>query len=167
MEGKNSKDNAEEAQSSKLKAQSEKEPVDYYEKYLRLQAEFENARKRMEKEKSEYAKFANEYFVMELLPILDSLEMAEKYIKEANDLNAVRQGVDMIQSQIQKFLKDIGLERIDAVGVKFDPNFHEAVETEEAKEKEDGIVTAELKPGYRFNGKLLRPVAVKIAKRNV
>lgn len=134
-------------------------------KYLRAHAEFENIRKRLEKEKTDFAKYANEGFVYDFLPIADSLEMAEKYIKEAKDFKAVRDGVDMIHGQIQKFLKDIGLERIKTVGEKFDPHQHEAVETEESKDKEDGLIVAELKPGYKLNSKLLRPASVKIVKK--
>jgi molecular chaperone GrpE len=134
-------------------------------KFLRAHAEFENARRRIEKDKSEFMKYANEGFILDFLPILDSLEMSEKHIKEAKDFKAVQEGVDMIHGQIQKFVKDIGVERVKALGEKFDPHFHEAVETEEAPDKEDGLITAELKPGYRLNGKLLRPAMVKIVKR--
>lgn len=135
-------------------------------KYLRAHAEFENARRRMEKEKLDCLKYANEGLILELLPILDNLEIAERYIKEAKDFKAVQEGVDMIQLQIQAFLKDVGLQRIKAVGEKFDPHIHEPVEVEEAVDKEDGVILAELKPGYMYNGKLLRPSAVKIAKKN-
>ena len=137
----------------------------YCDKYLRAHAEFENAKKRMEKDKIDYAKFANDGLLLEFLPILDSLEIAEKHIKEAKDFKAVQDGVDMIQVQIQKFLKDIGVDRVKTVGEKFDPHMHEAIETEEAKDKEDGIILAELKPGYRSSGRLLRPAFVKIAKK--
>ena len=65
---------------------------------------------------------------------------------------------------IQKFLKDIGVEKIKTVGEKFDPNFHEAVETADLKDKEEGTIVEELKPGYTFNGKLLRPASVKTVK---
>ena len=135
-----------------------------YDKYLRLHAELENARKRMEKEKAEFLRYANESLIIELLPIIDSLEIAEKHIKEAKDFKAVQEGVDMIQAQIQLFLKDIGIERIKTIGEKFNPHQHDAIETEESKDKEDGIIVSELTPGYKFNGKLLRPAAVKIAK---
>ena len=134
-------------------------------KYLRAHAEFENARKRLEKDKLDFVKFANESFVLDFLPIVDNLEIAEKHIKEAKDFKAVREGVDMIQMQIQEFLKDIGIERIKTAGEKFDPNLHEAVETEESKDKADGFIVAELKPGYKFNGRLLRPASVKIVKK--
>lgn len=147
-----------------LKAKSE-ERDGFYDKYMRAHAEFENTRKRIEKDKIEFLKYANEALMMEFLPIVDNLEIAEKHIAEAKDFKAVREGVDMIQIQIQKFLKDIGIERIKVVGEKFDPHMHEAVETEESKDKDDGTIVAELKPGYRFNGRLLRPASVRIVKR--
>ena len=136
----------------------------YYDKLLRAHAEFENAKKRLEKDKLDYLKFANDGLLLDFLPILDSLEIAEKHIKEAKDFKAVQEGVDMIQLQIQKFLKDIGVEKIKTVGEKFDPHVHEAVETGTSSEKDDGIILEELKPGYMFNGRLLRPASVKIAK---
>ena len=142
-----------------------KEAADLQDKFLRAHAEFENAKKRLEKDKIDYLKFANDSFLLEFLPILDSLEIAEKHIKEAKDFKAVQEGVDMIQLQIQKFLKDIGVEKVKTVGEKFDPHVHEAVETGEAKDKEDGFILAELKSGYRVNGRLLRPACVKIVKK--
>ncbi|MFA4982490.1 MAG: nucleotide exchange factor GrpE [Candidatus Omnitrophota bacterium] len=134
-------------------------------KYLRLQAEFDNARRRMEKEKLDCLKYANEGFILELLPIIDNLEIAEKHIKEAKDFKAVQGGVDMIQAQMQGFLKDIGLERIKTVGGKFDPHMHEPIETEDCDGKEEDTIVAELKPGYMYNGKLFRPAAVRIVKK--
>ncbi len=137
---------------------------DFQDKYLRAHAEFENARKRIEKDKADSLKYANECFVLDFLPIIDSLEMSEKHIKEAKDFKAVQEGVDMIHILIQKFLKDIGVERIKTVGEKFDPHFHEAVETVDLKDKEEGTIVEELKPGYTFNGRLLRPASVKTVK---
>lgn len=133
-------------------------------KYLRAVAEFENAKKRLEKEKVDFVKFANEQLIFEFLPIVDNLEIAEKHIKEAKDFKAVQEGVDIIQNQIQAFLNDIGIERIKTIGEKFDPHAHEAIEVEESKDKEDGLIVNELKPGYRFNGRLLRPASVRIVK---
>ena len=140
------------------------EKDDFQDKYVRAHAEFENARKRIEKDKLDSFKYANECFVLDFLPIIDSLEISERHIKEAKDFKAVQEGVDMIHVLIQKFLKDIGVEKIKTVGEKFDPHFHEAVETVEQEDKEAGTIVEELKPGYTFNGKLLRPASVKIVK---
>jgi molecular chaperone GrpE len=136
-----------------------------HDKYLRAHAEFDNARRRLEKDKTDFMKYANEGLILDFLPILDSLEIAEKHIKEAKDFKAVQEGVGMIQQQIQDFMKDLGVEKVKTAGEKFDPHVHEAVETEESNDKEDGLVVDELKPGYRLNGKLLRPAMVKIVKR--
>ena len=137
----------------------------FYEKYLRANAEFENARKRLEKEKMDFLKYSNDTFLLEFLPILDNLEIAEKHIKEAKDFKAVQEGVDIIQAQIQRFLKDIGVERIKVLGERFDPHLHEPIEIEESDAKDDGLIVAELKPGYKFKGRLLRPASVKIKKK--
>ena len=166
----NTKDNKEEtvtipkAEYDSLKARLE-EAAGLQDKILRMHAEYENARKRLEKDKLDFLKYANEALILELLPILDNLEIAEKHIKEAKDFKAVQEGVDMIQLQMQGFLKDIGVERIKTAGERFDPNVHDPIEVEDAKDKDDGLVLAELKPGYRFNGKLLRPALVKISKK--
>ncbi len=147
-----------------LKAKADERDA-YEDKYLRAHAEFENVKKRMEKDKTDFMRYANESFIFDFLPIADNLEIAEKHIKEAKDFKAVRGGVDMIQAQIQKFLKDIGVERIKAVGEKFDPNMHEPLETVEEEGREEGLIIEELKPGYRLNGKLIRPAIVKIVKK--
>ena len=147
-----------------LKAKADERDA-YCDKYVRAHAEFENARKRMEKDKLDYARFANDSLILEFLPILDNLEIAEKHIKEAKDFKAVQGGVDMIQLQIQKFLKDLGVERIKTEGGKFDPHLHEPIEAVEDADKEEGDILAELKPGYKLNGRLLRPASVKIAKK--
>jgi molecular chaperone GrpE len=137
----------------------------YCDKYMRAHAEFENARRRMEKDKADYARFANDSLVLEFLPIIDNLEMAEKHLEQAKDFKAVQEGVGMIQMQIQKFLKDIGVEKIKTEGGKFDPHLHEPLEIVEAEGKDDGDILAELKPGYKINGRLLRPSSVRISKK--
>lgn len=137
----------------------------YYDKYIRAHAEFENAKKRLDKEKGDFQKYANESFVIDFLPIIDSLEISEKHIKEAKDFKAVQEGVDMIHAQIQKFLKDIGVEKVRTAGEKFNPHLHEAIETVEVNDKEEDLIVEELKPGYMFNGRLLRPASVRIVKK--
>jgi len=137
----------------------------YYDKYLRLQADLDNAKKRFEKDRGDLLRYANDGFLLEFMPILDNLEAAEKYIKEAKDFKAVQEGVDIIQVQIQRFLKDIGVEKVKTVGEKFDPNLHEAIEADDTKDGDDGMIVGELKPGYKLNGRLLRPASVKISKK--
>jgi molecular chaperone GrpE len=134
-------------------------------KYLRACAELENTKKRLEKDRVESVKYATDSLLLEFLPILDNLEIAEKHIKEAKDFKAVQEGVDMIQLQMQNFLKDTGVERIKTVGEKFDPNQHEVVEVDESAEQGEGTIVEELKPGYKINSRLLRPALVKIGKK--
>lgn len=167
--GKNNKANNEKVELSKadydvLKAKADERDL-YYDKFLRLQAEFDNAKKRFDKDKSDLLRYANDGFLLDFMPILDNLEAAEKHIKEAKDFKAVQEGVDIIQMQIQRFLKDIGVERVKAEGEKFDPHMHDAIEVEETEGGDDGKVIKELKPGYRINGRLLRPASVKISKK--
>ncbi len=138
---------------------------EYWDKILRLQADFENTRKRLEKEKIDSIRYANDRLLLEFLPILDNLEIAEKHIKEAKDFKAVQEGVDMIQAQIQIFLKDIGVEKIKTAGEKFDPHRHEIVDVEGQVEEDGGVIIEELKPGYKISGRLLRPALVKIGKK--
>jgi len=147
-----------------IKAKADERDL-YYDKFLRIQAEFDNAKKRFEKDKGDLLKYANDGFLLDFMPILDNLEAAEKHIKEAKDFKAVQEGVDIIQMQIQRFLKDIGVERVKTEGEKFDPHTHDAIEVEETKDGDDGVIIKELKPGYRINGRLLRPASVKISKK--
>ena len=142
---------------------SEKEH--FYDKYLRAHAEFENALKRLQKEREAFLMYANEGLIMDFLPIVDSLEIAERHVKEAKDFDAVRQGVDMIHRQIQRFLKELGVERVQSAGEKFDPNVHEVIEVVEEDSGEDDTIIEELKPGYKLNGKLLRPASVKVVRK--
>ena len=135
-------------------------------KYLRSCAELENTKKRLERERLDSVRYANDSLLLDFLPILDNLEIAEKHIKEAKDFKAVQEGVDIIQMQMQNFLKDIGVERIKTVGEKFDPHQHEVVEVDEsAGQQGEGFIVEELKPGYKINGRLLRPALVKISKK--
>lgn len=136
----------------------------FHDNYVRAHAEFENLKKRLERERIEFLKYAKEEFVAEFMPILDSIDMALKHIKGSNDVKALQEGIDIIDLQVKKFLQGLGVEKVKTVGEKFDPHFHEAVEVCEANDKEDGSIAEELKAGYRLNGKLIRPAAVKIVK---
>lgn len=124
-------------------------------RFLRLQADFNNFRRRTQKEKEELFQSANLELVSKLLPVMDSLEKAEEH----EDSGAV---------QIFKQLKDIlikeGLEPIEAIGEQFDPNFHQAIDQAETDEYESGIVIDEVRKGYSFRGILIRPSMVRVAK---
>lgn len=125
----------------------------------RLQAEFENYKKRTEKEKSEFVKFSNSNLISKLLPILDNFELALKNKHKKDDFI---QGTEMIYNEFIQILKEIGLEKIQAQNQKFDPYLHEALLQE--KSNKDNIVLEELQTGYKLNDKVLRHTKVKISK---
>lgn len=138
------------------------EKADVYDRLLRKQAEFDNFRKRMERDRSDFLQFAGMEIVRELLPILDDFERAVKV--QSSDQNYAR-GVELIHQRFSEILKKMGVEPIEAAGKKFDPNLHEAVVRVPSEEEEDETVLEELQRGYNFKGKLLRPAMVKVAVR--
>jgi|YNPBryBLVA2012_1023415.scaffolds.fasta_scaffold00364_14 molecular chaperone GrpE len=133
---------------------------EYYELLLRRSAEFENYRRRVERERRELVEFAGMETVRELLPVLDDFERALKV--ESADRDYVR-GVELIYQRLLETLKKLGLEPIACRGEKFDPHRHEAVEMTPSEEVEDHTVIEEYRRGYNFRGRLLRPAMVKVA----
>ena len=127
---------------------------------LRRQAEFDNFRKRTEKERSEFLQYAGMELVRDMLPILDDFDRARK-VEAGNPEYA--KGVEMIYSRMYDTLKKVGLEPIEAEGKNFDPHLHQAVERVETKDADDGTILGEFQRGYLFKGKLLRPSMVKVA----
>ena len=127
---------------------------------LRRQAEFDNFRKRTEKERSEFLQYAGMELVRDMLPILDDFDRARK-VQAGNPEYA--KGVEMIYSRMYDTLKKVGLEPIESEGQQFDPHLHQAVERVETKDAEDGTILSEFQRGYLFKGKLLRPSMVKVA----
>jgi molecular chaperone GrpE len=130
---------------------------------LRRQAEFDNYRKRTEKERSDYLQYAGMDLVREMLPILDDFDRALKI--EAGNAEYSK-GVEMIYSRMYEALKKVGLEPIGTAGQMFDPHLHQAVERVETKDAADGTILSEFQRGYNFKGKLLRPSMVKVAVRS-
>ncbi|MEK6957934.1 MAG: nucleotide exchange factor GrpE [archaeon] len=135
---------------------------EYKETLQRLQAEFENSRKRAEKERQEHEKFANSSLLKEFLPLVDSISEALKAAKKHNQ-NA--EALEKIGAQLLKILERNGIKMIETTGKKFDFNVHECLLTSHEKEKEDGIILEELQKGYMLNGKILRPAKVRVNKK--
>jgi molecular chaperone GrpE len=123
-------------------------------------ADFDNARKRFEQQRSDFVQFAAADLVRNLLPVLDDFERAVKV--ETNDQNYAK-GVELIYQRLTDTLTRMGLEPFEAAGKPFDPNLHQAVERVQSDEHEDQTVLAEFQRGYNFKGKLLRPAMVKVA----
>jgi molecular chaperone GrpE len=127
---------------------------------LRRQAEFDNFRKRTERERSEYLQWAGMEAVKDLLPVLDDFERAMRV--EGGNPDYVK-GVEMINTRMLNTLKKLGLEPIESTGKPFDPQLHQAIERVETTDAEDGTVLGEFQRGYNFKGKLLRPAMVRVA----
>ena len=152
-----------EGQLSALAAEREQlaaEKAELHERLLRARAEFENARRRSERERLEYLQFAAMDLVRDVLPILDDFERALKV--ETADRDYAK-GVELIYQRMADTLKKLGLEPIETAGQKFDPNLHQAVERVQTDEAEDQAILGEFQRGYNFKGKLLRPAMVRVA----
>lgn len=128
-------------------------------KYLRLMADFQNYKKRVEKEKTDLYSYANEKLVTEILAVLDNFERA---LAHEDSGDGFKEGMEMIFKQLMDVLEKSGLAEIAALGEDFDPNFHNAVMTEETEEYESGKVSGVLQKGYTLNGKVIRPSMVKV-----
>jgi molecular chaperone GrpE len=136
------------------------EKADLADRLLRARAEFDNARRRTERERSDFLQFAAMDLVKDVLPVLDDFERALKI--ETTDQKYAR-GVELIYQRLYETLKKMGLEPIEVVGKPFDPNVHQAVERVETDEADDHTVLGEFQRGYNFKGKLLRPAMVRVA----
>ena len=136
-----------------------------YDQLLRKQADFENLRKRVEREKKEFHLDASMDLVKAVLPVLDGLERALDAPAEGDAGREFRKGIELLQKQFLETLLKLGLEPIAACGKRFDPQIHHAVEVVESEEHEDHSVLEECQRGYRFQHRLLRPAMVRVAVR--
>jgi molecular chaperone GrpE len=151
-------------ESSKLKA-LEQELQEQKEKYLRLSADFDNYRKRTMKEKIELSKQAGEDIFASILPVLDNLERAMKSIEEAKDLDAVKEGMQLIYNMFKEYLGQQGVKEIEAMHQEFDTDLHDAVTKIPTPEKKlKGKVVDVIERGYFLNEKVLRYVKVVIGE---
>jgi molecular chaperone GrpE len=130
---------------------------------LRTAAEFDNFRKRIDRERRDLAEFAASDVLTELLPIVDNFERALQ-APAPPEAEAFRKGIEMIHKQMLDLLRKRGVKPIDAVGADFDPNFHQAVIQEASADHREGEVMQELQRGYMLGDRLLRPAMVKVAK---
>ena len=128
----------------------------------RLQAEFDNARKRAAREQQEFREFAAADVIKNILPVLDSFERALK--APAGNSDDLRSGLELIYRQFQDALQKMGVRPIESVGKPFDPRVHEAIEMVDTNEAEDHHVLDELQRGYNYKGRLLRPAMVRVAR---
>jgi molecular chaperone GrpE len=129
---------------------------------LRRQADFDNYRKRIEKERFEDAKRATARVVEGLIPVIDGFEHALAAHREA-EYETYRKGFELIYKQLLDHLAKLGVERLDPVGKPFDPHLHQAVDRAETKDLDDGTILQVFQPGYVFHGRVLRPAMVRVA----
>lgn len=139
-----------------------KEKAELQDRLLYARAEFDNARRRNDRERSEYLQYAAMDLVRELLPVLDDFERALKV--ETADANYAK-GISLIYNRLYETLRKLGLEPIETAGKQFDPNVHQAIERVHTEEAEDQAILGEFQRGYNFKGKLLRPAMVRVAVR--
>lgn len=135
-------------------------------KYLRLYAEFENYKKRVNKDKEELVKYGNEKLIYELLPVIDYLEMALKHSKnEASE--GIVQGVEVTLKELMRTLEKFGLTSIETIGKPFDPTVHHAMSIVEREDVEENMVVEEFRKGYMVKDKVIRAPLVGVSKKPV
>ena len=132
-----------------------------------LQADFENYRKRVEKEMGDVKRLSNERLLSDLLTVKDELDLAFAKIRETKQNPVLLEGVGMIQKRVQNILSKEGVERIPGAGSKFNPEYHEAALRVVSDDEEEGTVLEEVRAGYMLKGRVLRPSIVKVAGKNL
>ena len=134
--------------------------------YIRKVAEFENIRKRLEREKEEFVKYASEKLLVKVLEAVDNLERGIDSSKTSKDFEGLVKGVEMTLTQMHKIMTDEGVEPLESLGQEFNPYEHHAMMQEESDEYENNHVMMELQKGYKMKGKVIRPALVKVAKNS-
>ena len=155
------KDEESESQDTKIK-ELEKLANDNEEKYLRLYAEFENYKRRIQKENQINATYKAQGVLTDILPSIDNIERALQIEGDDESLKSIQKGVQMVHESLLRALKDNGLEEILAEGKEFDPNLHQAVVQDDNPDFKSGEVTQELQKGYKLKDRVLRPSMVKV-----
>ena len=162
--GVESEENVEEESFESEIEEARREADEHKDRLLRLAAEFENYKKRIEREKSIALKYAEEDFLKEMLPTLDNMGRAIEECKNNGDASDLLAGVELTYNGLLNALKKFGLEPIDSVGQSFDPNFHEALAMEASDEVAESIVMLEYEKGYMYKERLLRAAKVVVSK---
>ncbi|HEY5768901.1 MAG TPA: nucleotide exchange factor GrpE [Terrimicrobium sp.] len=136
----------------------------YKDAALRARADLDNYRKRVAREKEDAIRYANNSLLESLLPILDNFELGLDAAKNAADAAGIIQGLEMVRKQLEDFLRDHGVEVVNAVGNRFDPNLHEAVAHEPSPGVAEGAVVRQLRKGFKLKDRLIRPASVVVSK---
>lgn len=144
--------------------EKEKEAADNHDKYLRAVAELENYKKRAARDRADSLKYGQENLIKDILPLVDNLDRAMAHACKSNDFEAFKEGLRLVQNQLNGCLERQGVERIEATGRDFDPNVHEAMLQVESPDHEHNQVVEEFEKGYLLNGRLLRPSKVSVCR---
>ena len=155
---------ASDAETEKLKKKYEDALAEQKDKYIRLYAEFDNYRKRTEKEKSQNFDFGAREVIEKLLPVVDNFERALGTVDPEYEDDAFTKGVRGIYKQLEKMFEDLDVKAIPAEGEKFDPNLHNAVMTDTESDAEEDTITQDLMKGYTYKGQVVRHSMVKVKK---
>lgn len=155
-------ENSEEATVVEVDAEAKYKELE--DKYLRAHADFENTKKRLEKEKQMAIDYTNEKFAKEMLPIIDSLELALAHSGEESETSKLREGVSLTLDTLVKAFERNGIKQIATFGA-FDPEMHEAIMQAPSDEIEEGHIVATLQKGYIFRDRLIRPALVSVCKK--
>ncbi|MDP6794465.1 MAG: nucleotide exchange factor GrpE [Verrucomicrobiota bacterium] len=139
--------------------------AEYYDRLQRQVAEADNLRKRLAKEKQDAIRYANEALIENLLPTMDSFEMAITATQDSgpNDIESLKTGIEMVYTQLKRTFEEAGVTEIDAVGQEFDPSQHEAMSRKQTDEADEGTVLEQTRKGYRLRDRLLRAASVVVA----
>ena len=138
---------------------------DLKERYLRTIAEFDNYKKRTDREKQEIYRFGTENLVLKLLPFDEIFEEVIKHMENSPSLESIHKGLEMLKKEFTRLLDGMGVKKIETTGKIFNHEFHEAEESVETNKFEEGTIIQEVRSGYLFHDKILRPALVKVAKR--
>lgn len=139
------------------------EAEEHQQRFVRAQADFDNFRRRTQKEKEELAKYASMKLITELVPVIDNFERAMATVPEGTENESFSKGIQMIFRQLESVLNNEGLTAMETVGQPFNPEFHQAIMQVESDEYEEGTVVEEVQKGYMLKDKVLRPAMVKVS----
>ncbi|MBA2879922.1 molecular chaperone GrpE [Desulfosalsimonas propionicica] len=147
-------------------AEARAEAAETYDRLLRLSAEFENYKKRMQRQAEDHRKYANESIIKDLLSVVDNLERAVNASRQSDSQAdaCMLEGLEMTLNEIRKVLKKYHVEPVEAVGQPFDPTYHEAVMQQPSEDYPDNTVIQEMQKGYMLHDRLIRPAMVVVAK---
>ncbi len=138
---------------------------EFYDRLQRQVAESDNLRKRLAKEKQDAIRYANEALIEQLLPTMDSFEMAITAVRNTDDnsFESLKTGIEMVHTQLKRTLEEVGVTEIDASGQAFNPSLHEAMSRKKTDDAEEGTVLEQIRKGYRLKDRLLRAASVVVA----